>query len=86
MIQIIASIYDLASISWALRHPRPAGLPRVWIPITPRATSLQILSCWLLRTTISARALTPPKEWMQARHSRKAFKLPYYAELGPANR
>jgi len=27
--------------------------------ITPRATSLQILSCWLLRTTIFARALAP---------------------------
>jgi hypothetical protein len=82
MILIFASIYDLAFqargvISWALRHPRPAvsGL-------TPRATSLQILSCG--RYEQSVHALTPRNGCRHA-HSRKAFKLPYYAELGPAN-
>jgi hypothetical protein len=48
MILIFTSIYDLAFqardvISWALRHPRPAGLPRVWI--NAAGDELQILSC-----------------------------------------
>jgi len=48
MILIFASIYDLAIqargvISWALRHPDLPAFPVSGL--TPRATSLQILSC-----------------------------------------
>lgn len=67
------------SFSWALRHLRPDGGFPV-SGVTPRATSLQILSCRCYEQSVHALS---PKEWMQARHSREPFRFPDCAELAP---
>jgi hypothetical protein len=87
MILIITSIYDLAfqarvPNSWALRHSGLPGFPVVWINAAGDEFANAVLSV-VTNNNLCTRSHT--KEWMQARHSPKVFKLPYYSELGPAN-
>jgi hypothetical protein len=85
MILIIASIYDLARgpITWALHHPDLPGFPVVCINAAGDEFANTV---FMVVTNNNLCTRSHPKEWMQARHSsRKAFKFPYYSELGTAN-